>query len=68
MDNQGVFQEENWLKLTLTEAQLFELETIKRSIAGLSRESLEALALEAVRQKFAYLNAFKFAVKKGEQN
>lgn len=53
----------NWLDLSLTVGQEFELEQMRRCIPSMSREKLESLFLEAIRQSFQYQNAVKSLMK-----
>lgn len=64
MDNQENFEERNWLNLTLTDIQLFELEKIKRDIPNMSRTKLQNLILDAVKMSYGYQNALKSILKK----
>ena len=52
-----------WLELELTMAQKLELEQMKRIIGQLTREELEAVALDAVKQSYSFRNAFKSVAK-----
>lgn len=55
---------ERQLNLILSDAQLFELEKIKRGVSLMSREVLEQRIIEAVKLSFQYQNAFKSVLKK----
>ena len=53
----------NWLDLTLTIPQEFELEQMKRAVSYLDRKKLEDIALQAIEQSFRYQNAMKSLMK-----
>lgn len=57
-------KQENFLNLSLTDAQLFELEKIKRDIPNMSRIKLQNLILDAVKMSYGYQNALKSILEK----
>lgn len=52
-----------WLNLELTVIQQSQLEQMKRSIGKLTRQELEGIALDAIRQSYGYRNAFRSIAK-----
>ena len=53
----------NWLDLSLTIPQEFELEQMKRTVTYLDRQKLEQIALQAIEQSYRYQNAMKSLMK-----